>query len=207
MKTVIIGLGNPILTDDSVGVKVSRAIKEQLLRMASVTPLTLSFPQAERVGNPSENEERFRTSRNDRIAGLANYQDDTSMPGNTIDIKEIYAGGIRLMDAMIGFDQACIVDAMVTGRYNPGKVSEFGLDELCGTRNMVCTHDTNLSTAIELGRMLDMHLPSRIKIWGIEASDVTSFGEQLTDEVELAVPVAVNAILSELNICCQKELP
>lgn len=165
MKTVIIGLGNPILTDDSVGVKVSRAIREYL-----------------------------------------DCQGNTDTGGNTIDIKEIYAGGIRLMDAMIGYDKACIVDAMKTGRSDPGEVSEFGLDELCGTRNIVCTHDTNLSTAIELGRMLEMHLPSRIKIWGIEASDVTSFSEQLTDEVERAVPVAVNAVLSELKICCPKEL-
>lgn len=166
MKTVIIGLGNPILTDDSVGIKVSRAIREHL-----------------------------------------DHQGETDRENDTIEIKEIYAGGIRLMDAMIGYDQACIVDAMVTGRYDAGKVSEYELDELCGTRNIVCTHDTNLSTAIELGRMLEMHLPSRIRIWGIEASDVTSFGEKLTDEVELAVPIAVNAILSELNICCQKELP
>ncbi|MDP2158602.1 MAG: hydrogenase maturation protease, partial [Nitrospirota bacterium] len=183
MKTVIIGLGNPILTDDSVGVKVSRAIKEHLLMRSLVKPHTLSFPQAERVGlhslvewNPSENKERFRipkhraqASRNDRIAGLVNHQDEFAMENDTIDVKEVYAGGIRLMDAMTGYDRACIIDAMVTGRWKPGKVSEFGLDELCGTRNIVCTHDTNLSTAIELGRMLDMHLPSRIRIWGIEA--------------------------------------
>ncbi len=164
MKTVVIGLGNPILTDDSVGVKVSRAIREQLDHR------------------------------------------ETDGIGDTIDIKELYAGGIRLMDAMTGYDRACIVDAMVTGSSCPGTVSEVEPDQLCSTRNMVCTHDTNLSTALELGRMLGMHLPARIKIWGIEAADVTSFGEELTDEVERAVPVAVNAILSELKIC-QKELP
>ncbi len=164
MKTVVIGLGNPILTDDSVGIKVSRAIREHL-------------------GQHGE--------------------DDRA--DDTIDVKEIYAGGIRLMDAMTGYDQACIVDAMMTGRFQPGEVTEFDLDELCGTRNIVCTHDTNLSTALELGRMLNIHLPSTIKIWGIEAFDVTSFGEQLTDEIERAVPVAVNAILSELNFTTQRE--
>lgn len=166
MKTVIIGLGNPILTDDSVGIKVSRAIREQL-----------------------------------------EHQGETEKETDTIEVKEVYAGGIRLMDAMTGYDRACIVDAMVTGRCSPGEVSEFALDELCCTRNIGCTHDTNLSTALDFGRMLDMPLPSRIRIWGIEADDVTSFGEELTDKVERAVPVAVNAILGELTICCQKELP
>jgi hydrogenase maturation protease len=166
MKTVIIGLGNPLLSDDSVGIKVSRAIREQL-----------------------------------------DHQDETERENNAVEIKEVYAGGIRLMDAMTGYDRACIVDAMKTGRCNPGKVSEFKLEELCSTRNIVCTHDTNLATALELGRMLDLHLPSTITIWGIEAGDVTSFGEQLTDEVARAVPVAVNAILNELNIYGHREMP
>jgi hydrogenase maturation protease len=171
MKTVVIGLGNPILTDDSVGIRVSRVVRDLL-------------------------------SHREPGAG-----------GDTIEIKEVYAGGIRLMDAMTGYDRACIVDAMMTGRCRPGAVSEFKLEELCSTRNIVCTHDTNLATALELGRMLGLHLPSTIKIWGIEASDVTSFGEQLTGEIEQAVPVAVRAILSELQIAVdvnanvQGELP
>jgi len=40
-----------------------------LLSSSLVKPHILSFPQAERVGNPSENKERFRTSRNDRVGG------------------------------------------------------------------------------------------------------------------------------------------
>ncbi|MGC2061380.1 MAG: hydrogenase maturation protease [Thermodesulfovibrionales bacterium] len=166
MKTVVIGLGNPILTDDSVGIKVSRVLRDVLA-----------------------------------------HQHETGEGSETIEVKEVYAGGIRLMDAMTGYDRACIVDAMVTGRFKPGEVSEFDPDELSSTRNIVCTHDTNLLTALELGRMLDLHLPSTIIIWGIEACDVTSFGEQLTDEIEHAVPVAVSAILSKLNIDVQRELP
>jgi len=157
MKTVVIGLGNPILTDDSVGIRVSRVIGD-----------------------------------------LLSQQPETAESSDTIEIKEVYAGGIRLMDAMTGYDRACIVDAMVTGRFRPGEVSEFRLEDLCSTRNISCTHDTNLSTALEFGRMLGLHLPTTIKIWGIEACDVTSFGEQLTAGIEHAVPVAVSAILSAL---------
>ncbi|MDP2158803.1 MAG: POTRA domain-containing protein, partial [Nitrospirota bacterium] len=43
--------------------------KTDMLRRSLVKPHNLSFPQAERVGNRSENKERFRSSRNDRIAG------------------------------------------------------------------------------------------------------------------------------------------
>jgi len=158
MKTVIIGLGNPILSDDSVGIKVSREIRERL--------------------------------RNAR-PGASREED--------MDIKEVYAGGIRLMDAMNGYDRACIIDAMVTGQSAPGDICRLSPDDLCGTRNMLCTHDTNLNTALDLGRMLRLPLPTDIRIWGIEAADVTTFSESLTDAVSTAVTVAVERILEDLN--------
>ena len=37
---------------------------------------SLSFPQVKRVGNPSENKERFRTSRNDRLTNECGFTND-----------------------------------------------------------------------------------------------------------------------------------
>jgi len=151
MRTIIIGLGNPILSDDSVGIKVARSIREKI------------------------------------------------SPGDDIDVAEVYAGGIRLMDAMVGYDRAFIVDAMVTGSNAPGTIRSFRLSELISTRNLLCAHDMNLPTAIEMGRMLGMHLPSEIMIWGIEASDVEAFGEELTEDVAKAVPIVIEKIMSDLK--------
>jgi hydrogenase maturation protease len=158
MKTVIIGLGNPILGDDSVGVIVSRKIRDRL---------------------------RLRS--------------DAGETAGEVDVKEVYAGGIRLMDAMTGYDRAWIIDAMVTGRHQPGTIIPLSAHDLCSTRNIVCTHDTNLDTALELGRMLGVHLPSKVRVWGIEASDVESFSERLTDAVFRSVPLAVEEIIKDLN--------
>lgn len=158
MRTVIIGLGNPILSDDGVGIIVSRRIKERL--------------DEEKGG------------------GLSPCD---------IDIKEIYAGGIRLMDAMTGYDRALVIDAMVTGRHEPGMFLPLSADGLCSSRNLVCTHDTNLNTALELGRMLNVPLPTEVKVWGIEARDVESFSETMTDAVARAVPRVVDAIIQDLS--------
>lgn len=151
MTTVVIGLGNPILSDDGVGIKVVREIK-------------------------------------DRLNGL----------GNSVEVKEAGVGGMRLMDELIGYERALIVDAMVTGTCKPGTLHELSLSDLVCTRNMVCTHDTNLPTALEMGRMLGLSLPSDIRIWGIEAVEVESFGEELTEEVAAAVPGAVDNIMAEI---------
>ena len=152
MKTIIIGLGNPILSDDSVGIKVSRELRDCL----------------------------------------------SSYDG--IDVAEAYAGGIRLMDVMVGYEKAIIVDAMVTGNGLPGTINSLAISDLISTRNIVSTHDTNLATALEMGKMLGLHLPSEIEIWGIEALDVETFSEELTEDVAKAVPIVVEEILHKLGI-------
>jgi len=151
LKTIIIGLGNPIVSDDSVGIKVSRELK-----------------------------------------GRLNGYDG-------IDIAEAYAGGIRLMDVMVGYEKAIIVDAIVTGSFVPGTIHSLSISDLVSTRNIVSTHDTNLSTALEMGRMLGLSLPSEIDIWGIEAMDVETFSEELTEDVANAVPLVIQKIIDELR--------
>lgn len=150
-RTVIIGLGNPILTDDGVGIKVARALRDEL-------------------GSNS-----------------------------SIDIKELYAGGIRLIDAMTGYEKAVIIDAMVTGNRSPGTICTVSDSELGSARNIASTHDINFSTALEMGRMLGIHMPGDINIFGIEAKEVERFSETLTDAVARAVPQVVRLITEELR--------
>lgn len=152
-KTVVIGLGNPILSDDSVGIKVAGLLRERL----------------------------------------------GCWPG-MVDVKEVYAGGIRLMDEMAGYERAIIIDAVVLGGA-PGSVSLLSAGDVYGARHLASTHDTGLATALETGRILGLTLPSDIMILGIEARDVETFSEELTDEVKQAVPVAVEQVYALLADC------
>ncbi len=150
-KTIVIGLGNPILSDDSVGVKAARAL--------------MSYFQG------SEH----------------------------VQVIELYGGGLRLMEAMAGFDKAIIVDSMVTGRHEPGTILEIKLEDLPKTRNLASGHDTGLYEAMETGRALGLNLPDKVSIIGIEAADVINFGENLTPAVEMALPKAVFIVLSRVG--------
>jgi Ni,Fe-hydrogenase maturation factor len=42
-------------------------------------------------------------------------------------------------------------------------------------------------------------LPDAVEIWGIEAADLSTFSERLTDAVEQAVPAAVAGIVASLS--------
>lgn len=152
MKSVIIGMGNPLLTDDGVGARVVRRLGENLRE-----------------------------------------RDD-------VECLELCTGGIRLMEAMVGYDRAYVVDAMVTGRHAPGTIHPFSPEEFVTTKNTISTHDTDLMTALDMGRLLGMKLPDTVRIWGVEAREVEAFGEELSGAVAAAVPLVVEHILQDLNL-------
>ncbi|MDP2168711.1 MAG: hydrogenase maturation protease [Thermodesulfovibrionales bacterium] len=156
MKTVIIGLGNPVLGDDRVGIEVARLLRERLGDDENVT------------------------------------------------VKEQYAGGIRLLDELAGFERAIIVDSIVTGG-KAGTVYRLGVSDLPGTRNTISTHDTNFRDALSLGEMIGLALPGFVTVFGIEAGNVETFSEDLTPEVKEAVPGAVELVLKELRDCKERQ--
>jgi hydrogenase maturation protease len=145
---VVIGLGNPVLTDDGVGLAVVR---------------------------------RLRT-----IAGL-----------RAVALVELYCGGLALMEGMVGYDRVFLVDAMTTGA-TPGTIRELTFEQVAVTHNAYSSHNGSLATAFELGRLCGARLPRQIRVWGVEAQDVHTFGEQLTLPVRAAVPIVASAILQHL---------
>ena len=151
MRTVVIGVGNPTLTDDGVG---PHAVRELSVRMDA---------------DPD------------------------------VDVAELCAGGLRLMEAMAGYDRAIVVDALVVGDLPAGTTVELNSDDLVGTKNLGCAHDMSLPYALDLGRVTGVALPAEIRILGVRAMDVTTFGEALTAPVAAMVPALVDRLLSLLG--------
>lgn len=148
-RSIVIGVGNPVIADDAVGIEAVRLLRQRLNGLDGIT------------------------------------------------VVEVYNGGLELMEAMAGFDRAFVVDAMVAG-YKPGTIHHLGVDQLADTRNTSTTHNGSLSAALELGRATGVRLPKEVKIWAVEAGDVTTFCEALTPAVRAAVPVVAAEIMHEL---------
>ena len=151
MRTLVLGLGNPLLRDDSIGLRVVQVLRD-------------------RLGD-----------------------------NNDIEVSEDYWGGLRLMERMIGYDRAIIIDAIRTDA-EPGTIHLLTPDDI-PTQRSASAHDVNLPTALELGRKAGAQLPppNEILIVGVEAADVQTFDEALSPKVELALPRAVDAVLSALD--------
>lgn len=150
MPTVIIGVGNPVRTDDGVGLQVARRLRARLTGSSGV------------------------------------------------DVVELSAGGLRLMEAMAGYDRAVVIDAIESGG-PAGAIYRLEADGLTGSRNAGSTHDGSLPVALDLGRAAGMRIPGEIGIWAVEAGDVETFGESLTPAVGAAVNEVVESVLEELR--------
>jgi hydrogenase maturation protease len=113
-------------------------------------------------------------------------------------------GGLNLMERLVGYDQAILVDA-IQGGNAPGSVQVFQLEALenPSAGHLGSTHETNLLTALEIGRSLGAHLPpvGGVMVVAVEAQPVFEFSEELSPAVEKALPEAVQKVMNLLNLC------
>lgn len=152
MRTLVLGLGNPVLSDDGVGWRVVEALEDEL------------------AAHPE------------------------------IDVRKSCRGGIGLMEELLGYDRALIVDAIRSGEA-AGTVHLLHPHDL-PTRHSASAHDASLATALELGRRAGGRLPTDgdILLVAVEADDVHTFSERCTHAVSAAIPVAALAVKRALSL-------
>lgn len=157
MKTLVIGLGNPILGDDGVGWKVAEAVSARL--------------------------------------------SSGRLPAASVEVDCAALGGLSLMERMVGYDRAIVIDAIGTGQHTPGEVYHFDLDDLYdpSAGHTTAVHDVSLMTAVRLGRSMGAALPRRITVVAVESPYTYDFTEELTQPVQAAVPVAAQTVIDLLN--------
>lgn len=107
--------------------------------------------------------------------------------------------GLSLLDLLVGYDKAIIIDAIQTLDGKPGQIYRLDPEAFDTTRRTASPHDVNFTTALEFGKRLGLALPQQIVIFAIEASDISTFSEECTPEVRQAIPVCVEMVLQELN--------
>lgn len=119
-----------------------------------------------------------------------------------VDIECLAVGGLRLMEFMIGYDQAIVIDSLTSWDHPIGQVTSFLLEDMpdLTAGHTTSAHDTSLQTALEMGRRMGFDLPEQVNVIGIEAHQVYDFSETLTEPVQAAVPVAVVRVLDLLTI-------
>jgi len=147
---LVLGLGNPILSDDGVGIHVARELKGRLDQQeATVT--------------------------------------ETSMVG------------LGLLDLLVGYDRAVIIDAIQTVEGEAEQIYRLKPRAFDDTLCTSTPHDVNFATALELGNRLGLSLTQEIVIFAIQVEDVTTFSEKCTPKVAQVIPTVADMVIQELN--------
>jgi hydrogenase maturation protease len=150
MKSIVLGIGNPIIGDDGVGFRV--------------------------------------------IEGLEN-----DPPPGDVSLTACDVSGLAILDLIVDFDEAVLVDAIQTVNGVPGTVYRLELSDFNTTKHTISPHDMDLPTALELGRKMKLKIPDRISIVAIEIPDAYIFSNDLTAPVQAAVPEAVRMVKEILS--------
>ncbi len=149
MRVLVLGVGNPILSDDGVGIHVARELKKRA---------------------PPE-----------------------------VDVEELAASGLELLDVVRGYDKVIIVDAIQTASGRPGEVHILEEKDFEKSVHGSSPHGINIATALALGRrLMPEDMPKEVEFFAIEAEDLVNVKEELTHSVAEALPGIVRRILEEL---------
>ncbi|HUH98443.1 MAG TPA: hydrogenase maturation protease [Anaerolineales bacterium] len=153
MKTLVVGLGNPILGDDGVGWRVAK-------ELSSIID-----------------------------------------PDSSVEIDCASLGGLSLMERMLGYQRVIIIDSMETDQGPEGCVRVFPLAALENPHagHSASVHDASLMTALQAAQSVGADVPARVDVVAIEAKNVYEFSEQLSPEIEKAVPLAAKEVLKLLD--------
>jgi hydrogenase maturation protease len=149
-KTLVVGVGNPILSDDGVGIHIARRLKEM------------------------------------------------EIPG--IDVEELPASGLELLDMVLGYDRVVIIDAIVTEGGAPGQFYILEESDFERTVHGASPHGINIATALALGRRLaNDRMPTEAQFIAIEAADIVNVSENMTPAVAASVQLVVDKIVADLS--------
>ncbi|MBP7733275.1 MAG: hydrogenase maturation protease [Caldisericia bacterium] len=145
MKKVIIGLGNPILSDDRVGLLIIDELEK-------------------RNTNPD------------------------------ISFVRLSSGGMTIVDASDGYDEAVLVDTIYSGQFPVGSLAILTPENFSETLHISNVHDINFATALKMGEEMGVRIPKKFTIYAIEVKEVLTFGIEMTKEVAENLPSIIEEI-------------
>jgi len=117
-----------------------------------------------------------------------------------ITIEDAVTGGMNLLELILGFDKAIIIDAVKSKSGKNGEVKKIPLTEF-STIHSCNPHDVSLFEAIKMAKKMgENRIPNEIIIIGILMKKIPcEFSEKLSPKIQEAVPNAINMVLNEIK--------
>jgi hydrogenase maturation protease len=132
-------------------------------------------------------------------AGVYVARELASRLAGAADVREAELAGIDLLETLKGYERAYLIDAIELEGEEPGTVFRMRPGDVRVTPRLASFHDIDLVTALELGRRLELAMPSEVVIYGIEVEDGRTFKEGCTEAVARVIPLLADEIAGEIT--------
>lgn len=136
------------------------------------------------IGNPLLQDDRAGLEVASRLSGR-------NLP---LDIHQLYTVGLDVLDRIMGYERAFVVDACKLG-YQPGTVIQVSVDEIFSSHALSNSHAITLGATLKTGyELFPDEMPEELDILLIEVEKIEEFSKVMTASVEQGVDRAVASI-------------
>lgn len=112
-----------------------------------------------------------------------------------LEIKEMSVGGLGLLENIVGFDRAIIIDSITLPGGSAGRLHKLSPEDFQGRRGLLSGHQVGFFEAIEFGRKVNLKVPGDISIYAVEIERADTFSEKFSEEIEKRIPEIVEEIV------------
>jgi len=113
-----------------------------------------------------------------------------------IDLLEHAASGFSLVERLVGYQRAVIVDALADAQAEVGTVTQVEIQE-SSSHSFLSFHTAGFHDILTLARAVGLEVPRAIVMYGIAIREPESFSEDLSAELIAKLPQIVEAVAAE----------
>lgn len=179
-------MGNTILRDDGAGVYVVRRLAELLLaRGATPVPPGPHAAHLNADASLTPAESAGRATPDTQQPQVTSYVTALALPdGRQVHLAEACTGGLGLVEIMLGYSHAVVIDAWPG--VPPGQFTVLSIADLDHAPAPASGHQVGLPAAMRAADRLGLPLPDHVELWAIGVQDL-GLGEMCTPPVQAAV--------------------
>jgi hydrogenase maturation protease len=115
------------------------------------------------------------------------------------DLDITCGGGLQVVDIIQGYRVAVVIDAMVTGRFEPGALVRLELDTGIMTLRSGPSHALNFVEALEVARTCGTPLPETVVVYAIEVEEVRTVSDRVSKVLLDRIPEMTEEIVRDIE--------
>jgi hydrogenase maturation protease len=111
-----------------------------------------------------------------------------------IEIEEAYTGGLNLLDMIVGYDRAILVDSICEPKKRIGQVMVMDPAKIPSAHS-TNPHDVSFPEALEMAKRIEGYkIPDEIELVAINIERCVDFSTDLSEDVRKAIPKALEKV-------------